>query len=67
MCDIRICTCVQMLMRPEESTGSPGAGVKGSYELGAGNLSSGPLQEQQVLLTTEPSLQPKDLFLLVVI
>jgi hypothetical protein len=29
----------------------------------AGDLNSGPLEEQSVLLTTEPSLQPPVLFL----
>ena len=46
-----------------EGVGSPGTGVIFSCELpvGAGNLNPGLLEEQSVLLTTEPSLQPLQL------
>ena len=33
-----------------------------SYHVVAGILSSGPLEEQSVLLAAEPSLQPRGLF-----
>jgi len=51
----------------KEMTRSPGTGVTDSCELPCGcwELNSGPLQEQLVFLTTEPSLQPKgDFFFL---
>ena len=56
MCNIYI----QCLQRPEEGTGSSGAGVTNGCELPCGcrELNPGPLEEQQVLLTDEPSLQP---------
>jgi hypothetical protein len=46
--------------KSEENIGSPGAGVIGGYELSSGcyRQNLGPLQEQQVPLTIEPSLQP---------
>ena len=48
--------------KPEEDIGSLVAGVIGSCErpnvCGCWELNSGPLQEQQVLLTPELSLQP---------
>jgi hypothetical protein len=48
------CMCVG------EAVGSPGTGVTDRCELPCGcwELSPGPLEEQPVLLTTEPSLQP---------
>lgn len=36
--------------------GSPGAGITGGCELGCWEPSTGPLKEQQPLLTAEPSL-----------
>jgi hypothetical protein len=51
--------------RPEEGFRSPGAGVIGSYEpttLLFWDSNTGLLQEQQVLLTAKPSLQPMLLF-----
>ena len=53
------------LWKPEEGFRSPGAGVIGSYEpttLLFWDSNTGLLQEQQVLLTAEPSLQPMLLF-----
>lgn len=44
--------------RPEESITSPVAGITGGFELpdvGCWELNSGPVGEQQVPLTTEPS------------
>ena len=43
-----------------KGVGSPGTRVTNSCELPCGcwELNPGPLQEQQVFLTTEPSLQP---------
>lgn len=59
-----VCDCVQLHVgahwRSEEAARFSRTGVSGSCELpdaGAGN--PGPLQEQSVLLTPEPSLQPK--------
>ena len=53
-------TCVQYLQRPEEGIRSLGTGVTGGCELPCGcwELNPGPLEEQPVLVTTEPSLQP---------
>lgn len=52
------------LQRPEEDIGFPGSEVIGSCELSsmtAGNLARVFLiEEKQVLLTTEPSLQPSN-------
>ena len=45
--------CVWCLPRPEE-----GAGITGSHELLCG--CSGLLEEQPMLLTTKPSLQPSE-------
>lgn len=44
--------------RSEEGTGYPGTGIMDSYEspCGCWESNSDPLQQQQVLLTTEPSL-----------
>jgi hypothetical protein len=39
----------------KKAFGSPGTGVLGSY--GCWELNSNPLEEEQVLLTAEPSLQ----------
>lgn len=46
-----VCKC---LHRPEDGTGCLGTGVTGGFK--ASNV--GPLQEQQVLLAVESSLQP---------
>ena len=45
-----------------ESVRCPGTGVTDSCELPCGcwELNSGPLEEQPVLLTAEPSPQPKE-------
>lgn len=48
------------MLRSEKGIGSPGTGVTGNYEPangGTGNLTLGPLKEQQVFFLTEPSLQ----------
>jgi len=52
--------CAWCLRRSEEGIRSPGTGDKEGCEPPCGfwELNLGPLQEQQVLLTTEPSLQP---------
>jgi hypothetical protein len=54
--------CVQCLWRPEEDISSPGTGVTDVYNPPSGLLGvePGPLKEQQVLLTTGPSLQPQE-------
>ena len=51
------------LWRTEEGAEYPGTGVKDDHELLCGCLepNSGPPQEQEVLLTVEPSLQLLDL------
>jgi hypothetical protein len=53
-------TCGRYLQRLEESAGSSGAGVTGGYYLSCEfwELNTGLLQEEPMLLTTEPSLQP---------
>ena len=55
--------CVQAwcLKRPEEVIRSPGIVITEAWKLpgGCGDLNLGPLQEQQVLLTIEKSLQPR--------
>jgi hypothetical protein len=55
------CKC-KCLWRPEEVIGFPGAGVIGECMLlnvgECWNLNLGPLQEQSVLLTAEPSHLP---------
>jgi hypothetical protein len=45
---------------PEEAVRAPGAGVRRSrlWAMQNGCYDSGPLQERQVFLTTEPFLQP---------
>lgn len=51
--------------RSEEDTGCPGTGIMDSYEPPCGCWESNPdpLQQQQVLLTTEPSLRaPKTVY-----
>jgi hypothetical protein len=49
----------------EEGIQSPGMEVIDTYEppCGCPELNPDPLQEQKVLLTTEPPLQPRNLFL----
>lgn len=47
-----VCGCP---WRPEEATGHPGAGSSTVLE---NKLSWDPLEDQQVLFTTEPSLKP---------
>ena len=55
---LHACMCTESPCSPEEGAESPGTGVKGGCELTCAcwepNL--GPLQEQQMLLTTESSL-----------
>ena len=54
-----ICTCA-VLQRPQEGAGSSGAAVSGGCEpphVGHWEPNSGLPEEQQVLLTSEPSLQ----------
>jgi hypothetical protein len=48
------------LQRPEEDAGSSGTGVMNGCDppCGCQEWNSGPLEEQPVLLTSEPSLQP---------
>lgn len=56
MC-VPLCMCVYVsAKRPEESIGPHGTAVIGGYEssYGCWELNAGPLQEQLVLLTTEP-------------
>ena len=50
--------CARHLQRPEEGTGFPRTGVTNGCEPPRGYWESnpGPLEEQPVLLTTEPSL-----------
>lgn len=52
-------TCVEHPQRPEENIGFSGTGVTdgGNLQYGCCDLNLG--LEQQVLLTTEPSLQPQ--------
>ena len=52
-------TCMQYPRRPEEDIGSLETGVPGGGELprGCWGLDLGHLEEQPLLLTTEPSLQ----------
>ena len=54
---------VWCLQRPEEDTGFHAIKVTGVYEPPCGSWEPdlGPLQEQQVLLTTESSLQPPEI------
>ena len=55
---MHVCVYVHCVL--EEIIRSSGPGVTEDYELPCGcwELNSGPLQEQQVLLTTEPPFQP---------
>lgn len=50
--------CKPYLHTPEEDFRSPGIGITEDYKLSCGfwELNLGPLQEQTVLLTSEPSL-----------
>lgn len=50
--------CIQ---KPEEGIKSSQAGATGSYErtCGCGDLNLSPLQEEQMLLTVHPFLQPQ--------
>ena len=51
-----------VLMEVKEGIGSPGTGYEWLWAInhvGDGKLNLGPLQEQQVFLITEPSLQPQ--------
>jgi E3 ubiquitin-protein ligase NEDD4 len=52
------------LQRPEEGLGSPGTGDVEDCEppCGCWDLNSGPSEDQSVLLTAEPSLQPSLIF-----
>ena len=57
-----MCVCAQpSCLESGEGVGSPGTGVTGSCELSCRcwELNSGPLEDQSVLLTVEPSLQPQ--------
>lgn len=59
MCAVRVgtCTmCIQMSEKGRRRCQCPGTGVIGSS--GFWEPNSGPVQEQQMLLRTEPSLQP---------
>ena len=51
-----------VLQRPEEGIESSGTGLTGDCEPPSGclELNSGPLEDQLVLLTTEPAFQPPD-------
>ena len=53
--------CVYCPLKPEEGVRTSGTGVMDGCRLPCGcwELNSGPLEEQPVLLTTEPSLQPQ--------
>ena len=55
-----ICVCVCVLPVETRGGGPPGAGITGDCELPDEywDLNSGPLEEQHVLLTTEPSISP---------
>ena len=57
-----IVLCVQCLGRSEGHTRFPETAVTDTCELPCGcwELSPGPLDQQPVLLTTEPSLQPRN-------
>lgn len=53
---------MQYLWKPEEGGGASGSGVKDSCWLPCerGELNPSPLEEQLLLLTAKPSLQPCD-------
>ena len=53
---IFMCICVCMPWRPEEGAGSSRTGVTGECNLGSGNQTQVPLEEQQALLTTDSSV-----------
>ena len=54
-------TCMYILAwRPEVGIRSPGTEVIDGCKLQCGELNLGPLREQPLLLTTEPSLQSPD-------
>lgn len=58
---VYLCTaCVQCPLRPGQDVKTPGSGFTGNCEplCGCCKLNLGPLREQPVFLTTEPSLQP---------
>ena len=57
---IIIITAVFLLVCVREGVRSPGTGVTGSCELPCRfwELNPGPLEEQPVLVTTKPTLQP---------
>jgi hypothetical protein len=59
-------TCALSPWGPEEDMRPPGTGVTDGCELPCGcwKLNPGPLEEQPVLLTAKPSLQPQDLIYL---
>lgn len=44
--------------KSEEGVGFPGTGVRYGFEPPGGSLKSGALQEQHMLSTRDPSLQP---------
>lgn len=64
MCVSALPACANVLLVPAvpveegEDVGTPATGVLGAYELPCGywQWNLGPLQDQQVLLTAEPSL-----------
>jgi hypothetical protein len=58
-----VCMCIECRCqhKPEKGTESPGAGI---IWYGSSKLNSGPLQEEQVCLTSEPTLQPLDSIIL---
>jgi hypothetical protein len=49
--------CTRYPQRSEEQIGAPGTGELVSLQEGVWNQTPGSLEEQAVLLTTEPSLQ----------
>ena len=57
------------LKRPEEGIRSPGIVITEAWKLPGGcrELNLGPLQERQVLLTTEKSLQPRGQLIFIII
>lgn len=57
ICLCNTCTQGQMSREPEEAVRSPGSGVTTICE--QWEFNSGPLEEQSVLVTTDPSIQPQ--------
>lgn len=55
--------CVCGYLQSPEGVGSPGAGVKGRYELSDMGTKSQTLEEQHMLSTAKPSLQSEDFHL----